>query len=234
MTWLVDHLGEIGGLAWRHTWLAGLPLLLGLGIALPVGTLAHRRPRWRAALVAGSGLLYTIPSLALFVLMPLVLGTRILDAANVVAAMTVYTVALLVRTVADGLDTVPDHVAAAATAMGFRGPRRLVAVELPLAVPVIAAGLRVAAVSNVSIVSVASLIGVSQLGDLLTDGFNRAFGAELLTGIGACLLLALVFDVVIVATAALLTPWRRTPSTTPPVDAAAPSAAAGAPAEGRS
>ena len=115
----------------------------------------------------GTGLLYTIPSLALFVLIPLVRGTRILDPVNVLVAMTIYTIALLVRSVADGLASVPAETAAAATAMGYGGWRRLVTVELPLAIPVIAAGLRVAAVSNVSIVSVASLIGVAQLGSCL-------------------------------------------------------------------
>ena len=112
--------------------------------------------------------------------------------------MTIYTVALLVRTVADGLSAVPDDIAQAATAMGYKGVRRLFGVELPLAAPVIAAGLRVAAVSNVSIVSIASLIGVSQLGDLLIDGYNRVIWGELITGIVSCVLLALAFDAVIV------------------------------------
>lgn len=208
-TWLVGHWQHILELAGNHVVLAGVPLVLGLAIALPLGWVARR---WRAAypvLVTASGLLYTIPSLALFILMPLLLGTRILDPVNVIAAMTVYTVALLVRTVADGLGAVPDAVRAAATAMGYRGLRRLAGVELPLAVPVIVAGLRVAAVSNVSIVSVASLIGVPQLGDLLTDGFNRAIGDELVAGILACLALALIFDLSIQGVGRVLTPWQR-------------------------
>ena len=93
--------------------------------------------------------------------------------------------------------------------MGYKGVRRLFGVELPLAVPVIAAGLRVAAVSNVSIVSVASLIGVSQLGDLLVDGFNRVIAGELVTGILACVLLALALDALIVVGTRLMTPWTR-------------------------
>ena len=160
-----------------------------------------------------SGLLYTVPSLALFILMPLILGTRILDPINVVAAMTVYTVALLVRSVADGLGAVPEDVRAAATAMGYRGFRRLLAVDLPLAVPVLTAGLRVAAVSNVSIVSVASLIGVAQLGNLLTDVedlyVTKLKPGELITGIVACLLLALAFDSIIRGIGRALTPWTR-------------------------
>ena len=93
--------------------------------------------------------------------------------------------------------------------MGYRGLRRLIGVELPLAVPVIASGLRVAAVSNVSIVSVASLLGVSQLGDLLVDGYNRVIWGELVTGILACVVLALVLDVLIVVGTRVLTPWLR-------------------------
>lgn len=209
MTWFLDHLGDIAALAGRHAMLAGVPLLLGLLVAIPLGWLAHRSPRWGPVLIAATGLLFTIPSLALFIVMPLFLGTRVLDPVNVVVAMTVYTVALLVRTVADGLSSVPDHVRQAATAMGFGGSRRLLRVELPIAVPVIAAGLRVAAVSNVSIVSIASLIGVAQLGDLLTDGYNRAFNAPLLTGILACVLLALAYDALVLSMARVLTPWRR-------------------------
>ena len=117
--------------------------------------------------------------------------------------------ALLVRTVADGLGSVPDVVNQAATAMGYRRIARFFTVELPLAVPVIAAGLRVAAVSNVSIVSVASLVGVPQLGYFLTDGYQRGFATELMVGIVSCIVLALVFDAVIVLVGRAMTPWQR-------------------------
>ncbi|WP_040159268.1 ABC transporter permease [Mobilicoccus massiliensis] len=209
MTWLPENIDTVGSLALAHSYLAGLPLLFGLLLALPLGWAAHRWERVRPIVVVGTGLLYTIPSLALFVLMPLVLGTKILAPENVLVAMTIYTVALLVRTVADGLDSVPDNVAAAATAMGYGQVARTLRIDLPLAVPVIAAGLRVAAVSNVSIVSIASLIGVAQLGNLLTDGYGRAFPEVLWVGILACVLLALLFDVVIVVLARVLTPWTR-------------------------
>jgi len=210
MDWTLSHLDDIGSYTVQHAWLAGLPLLLGLLLAIPLGWLS-RQYRWLyTPVVVGTGLLYTIPSLALFILMPLVLGTQILDQVNVVVAMTIYTVALLVRTVADGLGAVPQSVIASATAMGLRPVRRLLTVELPLAVPVIAAGLRVAAVSNVSIVSVAALIGVPQLGALFTDGFRRDFLDPIVAGLVACVLLALAFDVVIVGVTRLLTPWLRT------------------------
>lgn len=209
MTWFLDHLDDVATLAGRHLYLAAVPLLIGLIFAVPLGWLAHRYRWLRGPLVAGTGLLYTLPSLALFILLPGLLGTQILDPVNVLIAMTVYTVALLVRTVADGLAAVPSEVRLAATAMGYRGLRRLFGVELPLAVPVIASGLRVAAVSNVSIVSVAAIIGVSQLGSLFTDGFNRDFLDPIVVGIVACVALALLLDLVVVTAARLLTPWQR-------------------------
>ena len=209
MDWLASNWRTVLDLAASHLYLAGVPLLIGLVVSVPLGWAAKRWRRSYPAIITTTGLLYTIPSLALFVIMPLVLGTKILDPVNVVIAMTIYTVALLVRTVADGLRAVPDDVEQAATAMGYKGVRRLFGVELPLAVPVIAAGLRVAAVSNVSIVSVASLIGVSQLGDLLVDGFNRVIAGELVTGILACVLLALALDALIVVGTRLVTPWTR-------------------------
>lgn len=210
MTWFLEHLDLVGEYAWRHAYLAVVPLILGLLLAIPLGWLARRVPWLRTPIVAGSGLLYTLPSLAVFILLPGLIGTQILDPLNVLIAMTVYTIALLVRTVVDGLDSVPQEVRLAATAMGYRGLRRFAAVELPLAVPVITAGLRVAAVSNVSIVSVAAIIGVQQLGSLFTDGFNRAFLAPIIVGLVACVALALFLDLLIVWGSRVLTPWART------------------------
>lgn len=209
MTWLGDHISDVLSLTGQHIYLAGVPLILGLLIALPLGWLARRYRVLYPFLIIGTGLLYTIPSLALFIMLPLVLPTRILDPNNVLIAMTIYTVALLVRTVADGLGSVPDDVNQSATAMGYKRVRRFTSVELPLAVPVISAGLRVAAVSNVSIVSVAALIGVPQLGSLFTDGLARNFLDPIVVGIVACVLLALLFDVAILGLTRLATPWQR-------------------------
>jgi len=209
VTWLADNWQTVLTLAGRHLYLAGVPLVVGFLVSIPLGWVASRWSRSYPVIITSTGLLYTIPSLALFVVMPIVLGTRILDPVNVIVAMTIYTVALLVRTVADGLNAVPDDIEQAATAMGYRGVRRLLGVELPLAAPVISAGLRVAAVSNVSIVSVASILGVSQLGDLLLDGYNRVIWGELLTGIASCILLALALDAVIVGGTRVVTPWLR-------------------------
>jgi osmoprotectant transport system permease protein len=193
-----------------HAVLALIPLVVGLLLAIPLGWLAKRYRVLYSPLIAGTGLLYTIPSLALFILMPLVLGTGILDPINVVVALTIYTIALLVRTVADGLGSVPDEVVQAATAMGIGRGRRFWSVELPLAVPVIAAGLRVAAVSNVSIVSVAALLGIPQLGSLFTDGFARNFLDPIAVGILACMVLALAMDLAILWISRAATPWLRT------------------------
>jgi osmoprotectant transport system permease protein len=209
VTWLADNWATVLELARSSLYLAGVPLIIGLVVSLPLGWAAKCWSRSYPVIITTTGLLYTIPSLALFVVMPILLGTKILDPVNVIVAMTIYTVALLTRTVADGLKAVPDHIEQSATAMGYRGLRRLFGVELPLAVPVIASGLRVAAVSNVSIVSVASLIGVSQLGDLLVDGYNRVIWGELVTGVIACIVLALLLDALIVAGTRALTPWVR-------------------------
>ena len=136
MTWALDHLSEILMRAGQHAWLAGLPLVLGLVIALPLGWWAARTPRVRGPLLTATGLLYTIPSLALFILLPPLLGTEILDPVNVIVAMTIYTVALLTRTVTDGLSSVDASTRQAAIAMGYGPVARLRSVDLPLAIPV--------------------------------------------------------------------------------------------------
>jgi osmoprotectant transport system permease protein len=208
-TYFRDHQSEVLDWLWINAWMAGLALIVGLVIALPIGYLAYRYKWVYPPAVTLSGLLYTIPSLALFIVLPGLLGTQILDTINVVVALTVYTVALLVRVVADALNAVPADTRDAATAMGYTRRQRLFGVELPLAVPVVAAGLRVAAVSNVSLVSVASVIGVPQLGSLFTAGFQTSAYAPIVLGLILVVALALVFDSVIVFGARVLTPWRR-------------------------
>ncbi len=194
---------------WNNAWLAGVPLVVGFLLALPIGYLASRY-RWiYPPTVTATGLLYTIPSLALFILLPGVLHTKILNPLNVAVALTIYTLALLVRVVADALHAVPEEARNTATAMGYTPRQRLLGVELPLAVPVIAAGLRVAAVSNVSLVSVAAIIGVPQLGQLFTAGFQTFSNAPILLGLILVILLAFAFDAVILLIARALTPWQR-------------------------
>jgi osmoprotectant transport system permease protein len=207
--YLSDNHAQV--LDWLRTtvWLALVPLLIGLVISLPIGWLASRY-RWTyAPVISIGGLLYTIPSIVLFLALPGILGTGILDPLNVAVALTVYSVALLVRVVADGLRSVDATTLDAASAMGFTERRRLVSVQLPMAVPVIGAGLRVAAVSNVSLIAVASSLGVSQLGSLFTLGATTSDTAPIWLGLILFVLLALVIDALILLGVRLATPWRR-------------------------
>jgi osmoprotectant transport system permease protein len=198
-------------LSWLRTtvWLALIPLAIALALSLPVGWVASRY-RWSyPPIVTLSGLLYTIPSIVLFLALPGIIGTEILDPVNVAVALTVYCIALLVRVVADGLRAVDPDVLSAASAMGYTDFQRLVAVQLPLAIPVIGAGLRVAAVSNVSLIAVASTLGVSQLGSLFTIGNTTGDTAPIWLGLVMFVLLALVMDGLILVGIRLATPWRR-------------------------
>jgi osmoprotectant transport system permease protein len=213
MTWVLGNLEMIWGLTLEHLVFALAPVVLGIVLALPLGWLANRTGVGRSITINVAGLLYTVPSLALFVILPPLLGTQILDPVNVIVALTVYTVALLVRTVADALSAVPSMVVNAATAMGYRPLRRFVAVELPLSVPVVVAGVRVAAVSSISLVTVGSVIGFGGLGKMFTDGFQRDIPQEIVAGIVLVLLMALVVDGALVIIGRLLTPWSRVMTT---------------------
>src|ERR1700754_639448 len=190
MTWVLANLEMIWGLTLEHIVFALVPVVLGIVLAVPLGWLANRTGFGRTLTINVAGLLYTVPSLALFVILPPLLGTQILDPINVIVALTVYTVALLVRTVADALSAVPSVVVNAATAMGYRPVRRFIAVELPLSVPVVVAGVRVAAVSSISLVTVGSVIGFGGLGRMFTDGFQRDIPQEIIAGIVLVLLMA--------------------------------------------
>ncbi|GAA0566367.1 ABC transporter permease subunit [Paractinoplanes ferrugineus] len=193
----------------QHIWLALVPVVLGFVIALPIGYLGVRFPRLYHPLVNVCGVLYSIPSLALFVFLPVLLGTKILSPLNIVVALTIYTVALLSRTVADGLRSVDPLVVESATAMGYRRLRRLVDVQLPVALPVILAGLRVATVANISLVSVGALIGVGGLGQLFTRGFQLFYLEPIIVGIVLSVALAGIADLTIVLIQRWITPWTR-------------------------
>lgn len=213
LSYFHDHLSEDLSWLWAHTWLSILPVILGLLISLPLGWLARRHRLLYPPLMMFSGLLYTVPSIALFVLVPPLLGLDPLSPLQVPIALTVYSVALLVRVVADGLASVPEDTLQAATALGFTPLGRFFKVELPVAVPVISAGLRVAVVANVSIVAVAGTIGMANLGALFDQGFklstNQPYYPPIVLGIVLCVLLALVLDLLIVALDRVLTPWRK-------------------------
>jgi osmoprotectant transport system permease protein len=208
-TYFRQHQDDVLSWLGYHAWLSTLPVAIGLIIALPLGWVAARY-KWSYPPIIGiTGLLYTVPSIALFVVLPGLLGTKILDPINVVAALSTYSVALLVRVVADGLASVPFEVRQSAVAMGFRGFQRFISVDLPLAIPVIAAGLRVAVVSNVSLVAVAALVGVPELGQLFTNGFQLFYFPPIILGIILCAALAIVLDLILVLLTRWATPWRR-------------------------
>jgi osmoprotectant transport system permease protein len=210
MTWVLGNLGMIGSLIVEHLAFALPPVVLGLLLAIPLGWLANRTTAGRTITINVAGLLYTVPSLALFVILPAILGTGILNPVNVIVALTVYTLALLVRTVADALSAVPGMVVDSATAMGYRPLRRFLSVELPLSVPVVLAGLRVAAVSSISLVTVGSVVGFGGLGKMFTDGFQRDIPQEIIAGIVLVLVIALVVDGLLLLIGRALTPWIRT------------------------
>ncbi len=190
---------------WENAYLGIVPALVGLVISVPLG-IACARWRWLYPPVLGvTSLLYALPSLALFtVLIPY---TGLTDT-TVIIPLTLFSLCVLVPNVVDGLRAVEEPVRQAATAMGFGGLRRLAQVELPLAVPVIIAGLRVAMVSSISLASVGQLIGVSSLGYLIVDGYQRDFLEEILVGGGLIIALALVCDLLLVLLRRLLTPWQ--------------------------
>ncbi|MDN5904729.1 MAG: ABC transporter permease subunit [Micrococcaceae bacterium] len=214
MKWLEGHWQEVLSLAGSHLVQSILPLLLAALISIPVarlirinGTRRRRTVRW--GVVQLSALLYTIPSLALFVVLPSILGTQILDPLNIIVALTMYAIALLVRSAADALESVDPAVLRAADAMGYRPVRRFFSVDLPLSLPVLFPALRVVSVSNISLVSVGALIGIDNLGTLFMDGLRRSFTFEVGVGIVATLLLALLMDLILVLAQRMLTPWER-------------------------
>jgi len=207
MRWLGNNLDLVAGRAWSHLALAVPAILATLVVSLPIGWLANRL-RWsRAVLLAVAGLLYAIPSLPLFVLLPSLIGTGVRDRLNVVVALTLYGMALMIRAVAEGLDTVGGEVIDAATAMGLGPVSRFLRVDLPLAGPVLLAGLRVVSLSTISLVTVSAVLGVPSLGLLFVDGFQRGLVAEVVAGIVATVALALAVDGLLVLVGRWLMPW---------------------------
>jgi osmoprotectant transport system permease protein len=197
-------------LVWEYTGanalLGVLPPLIGLAIALPLGVVCARWRWFYAPVLSVTSMLYAIPSLALFVVLIDYTG---LGNATVIIPLSLFSLCVLVPNVVDGLRSVPQPVRQAATAMGFGQLRRLVRVELPLAIPVIIAGLRIAVVSSISLASVGQLIGVSSLGYFFIDGLQRDFREEIYVGIAAIIVLALACDLLLVGTRRLATPWSR-------------------------
>lgn len=182
-------------------------LALGAVIALPLAYCAHRWPRTYPPLLVTVNVLYAIPSIAMFILLAPWLGFT--NDRPVVVAMAIYTLVILVRNIVEGLRAAPQEVLDAASAMGYRSLHRFVAVELPLAAPAIVAGLRVAAVSTISLISVGAVVGRGGLGRLFDDGFTRNISIQVWAGLVAIVVLALAADLLIVTAGRLATPWTR-------------------------
>ena len=205
-SWIGDHTDDLTTLTLSHLQAALTAVLLGLVISLPLAVVAHRIRPLRGFLLGVSNVLFTIPSIAIFVLLLPVSG---LTRTTTVIGLTVYTLVVLLRNTVEGLDSVPAKTKEAAKAMGTRPLRTLLTVEFPLALPVIMAGVRIATVRSISLVSVATYIGDGGLGQLFTDGFQRDFPTPVIAGVVLTLLLAVVADALLVALQYVLTPWLR-------------------------
>jgi osmoprotectant transport system permease protein len=201
-----DRWSEIQHATLEHLEITALSVLLGLVIAFPLALLARRFERLESTVVGVATGIYTIPSLAL---LPLMVPFTGLSKTTVVIALALYALTILVRSMLEGFRAVPDDVVESARGLGYGTGRLLFRIELPLAVPVIMAGLRVATVSTVALTTIGSLVAYGGLGNLIKDGVTTNFRAELFTASVLCVVLAVVLDVVIVLAQRLLTPWTR-------------------------
>lgn len=209
MVWLADNADLIAGYAALHAWYGVPPLVVSLAVAVPAGWLVNRAGRARSTLLALIGALYAIPSLPLLIMLPSLLGTRILDPINLEVALSLYAVALMIQYCADAFASLDVALLDSADAMGFDRLRRFRDVELPKAGPVILAGLRVVSVGTIALVTVGSLIGVPSLGVLFVEGYQRAYPLEIIVGVVGTMLIAAVFDAALVAAGRALMPWTR-------------------------
>ncbi|MBB4918748.1 ABC transporter permease [Streptosporangium saharense] len=205
--WIGRNWPSIQSLLEDHVVMSLVPIVVGLLVALPLGLACVR---WRGIYQPTMSLMnvtYSLPSLAVFVM--LIPVTGLATRATVIVPLVFYSLAVLIPAVVDGLGSVPDHVRQSAVAMGFTPLRRLLLVELPIAVPVVLAGLRVAAVSSISLVSVGALVGRGGLGYLFIDGWQRQFYTPIIVGVVLVVLLAAIADALLVLAQRLLTPWSR-------------------------
>ena len=201
-----DRRGEIIDATVQHLQITVAAVLFGLLVAFPLALLARRLPRLEAVILGFSTGLYTIPSLALF---PLLVPFTGLSALTVILGLGLYALTILVRAMLDGLRSVSDDVRESATGLGYGSGSLLLKVELPLALPVIMAGLRVATVSTVALTTVGTLVAFGGLGNLISHGVQRDFRAELVTAAVLCVVLAVLLDVLLVVGQRLMTPWAR-------------------------
>jgi osmoprotectant transport system permease protein len=203
-SWIPSNGSMIWHLTYENAYLGIVPALIGLVISLPLGILASRWRWFYPPALAVVNILYAVPSLALFIALIPAFG---LTDTTVVIALTVFSLCVILPNVVAGLQAVPGSVKQAATAMGYGPVRRLITVELPLATPVIIAGLRIGVVAGVSLASIGQLIGVSSLGYLFIDGLQRSFPTEIYIGLFLIIVLALVCDLILITVRRFLTPW---------------------------
>jgi osmoprotectant transport system permease protein len=209
VNWLSHSWPLVLQLTLDHLVLSVPAVLISILLAVPIGRLAFVRPRIGGPLLTAAALLYAIPALPLLIIVPAVFGLPLRSQATMIIALSVYGVALLVRTAADAFAAVDPDVTDSGIAVGHSPASVFWRVELPLAVPVLLSGVRVVTVSTVSLVTIGALIGVPGLGSLLTDGFQRGITAEVLTGVIATAVLALALDGVLLLIGRALTPWTR-------------------------
>ncbi len=216
MNWVLDNLDLIGRLTVDHLRQSAIAIAVGFLISLPIGWAAFRYTRLRGGVLTGVSLLYTVPSFGLFALISAALGIPMLSESNLVVALTIYAVAIMTRSVSDGLGSVDADARGAAVAVGFGPWRRFWTVDLPLAGPVILAGLRVTAVSTISLATVGILVGVQNLGYLFTNGYQRRIVEEVFAGVVAVVVVALIIDLLLVLLGRALMPWTRAARPRPP------------------
>jgi osmoprotectant transport system permease protein len=205
--WIVDNLGRIGQRLGEHVLMVVASVVIGFVISFALALLA-RRHRWTyGPIIAVTGALYAIPSLALFVLLIPITG---LSLATGIVALVLYTLLILVRNIVVALDGVPPEVVEAATGMGYGPIQRFWRVELPVAIPVIVAGLRIATVTTVGLVAITTFIGLGGLGYLIINsGTRRFFPTSIYVGVALCVLLAVVADLLLLWLQRRLTPWAE-------------------------
>jgi osmoprotectant transport system permease protein len=201
-----DRQSEIIDATTQHLQITVSAVVLGLVIALPMAVAARRYPKLKVSILGVSTMLYTIPSIALFPILVLFTGITM---TTVIIGLALYSLTILVRNALTGLEGVPDDVRESATGLGYGSLRMLLRIEFPLALPVIMAGLRVATVSTVALTTVGALLDAGGLGELLKDGVQTDFKAEIAAASLLCVALALVLDVLLLGIEWLLTPWSR-------------------------
>ena len=201
-----DYRPELVDATIEHLWLTVVSVLIGLVVAVPLALLARRSPRIESGVIGATTIVYTIPSLALFSLLLPFTG---LSPTTVIIGLALYSLTILVRNVLAGLLAVPDEVVESARGVGYSNTRLLTRVELPLALPVIMAGLRVATVSTVALVTIGAIVSYGGLGNLLLQAVGNQFKAQIFAASLLGVVLAVLLDLVLVLVQRLLTPWTR-------------------------